>query len=80
VEASYTLKWPESAFLVEREHNAEFTANFVRVTYSSMITPPSIYDISFDTKVMTLRKEKGAYYHINIQCNALQPHTFLCIR
>jgi oligopeptidase B len=54
----YSLTWPEAAYLVERENNREFKSNFIRLKYSSMVTPPSIYDFNFDTKLLTLQRQK----------------------
>jgi len=52
------LSFPETLYSVSCSVNKEFESAFVRLSYSSLVTPPSIYDYNFATNEMVLRKEK----------------------
>lgn len=54
-----TLDWPEPAYVVKPERNAEFAARYVRVAYSSLVTPPAVYDVHFDGRTRTLVQEQA---------------------
>ena len=40
-------------------HNPDYKADFVRLTYSSMTTPPTVYDMPFQTGQLDLRKRQA---------------------
>ena len=52
------LTFPEDVFEAAIGHNPMFNQTHVRVTYTSMITPQSVYDYTVSSGVMTLRKQK----------------------
>src|SRR5207247_1154145 len=51
--ASHHVEFPEPAYDVEPEGNAEFAAGAYRFRYQSFVTPPSIFD--YDTVARELR-------------------------
>ncbi len=49
---------PEPVYEVGLGTNAEFAQKHVRLGYSSLVTPPSVFDYSLDDASLTLRKEQ----------------------
>jgi oligopeptidase B len=54
--ASHRIGFPETAYALAPNANAEFDATTYRYTYQSFITPPSVYDYDFETRQSTLLK------------------------
>ncbi len=50
------LEFDESVYVVEFENNIDFSEDYLRVYYSSPVTPGSIYDIDLNTSEKVLRK------------------------
>jgi oligopeptidase B len=55
---SYDMEFPEPLYRVGLVGNAEYDTASVRISYTSMVTPDSIYDVDLVTRTMTLRKRK----------------------
>src|SRR3954451_940752 len=55
---SYDMEFPEPLYRVGLVGNAEYDTASVRINYTSMVTPDSIYDVDLVTLTMTLRKRK----------------------
>ncbi|BEL10431.1 S9 family peptidase [Actinoplanes sichuanensis] len=56
--ASYDMEFPEPLYSVGLAGNPEYETSSVRISYTSMITPDSIFDVDLITRSMTLRKQK----------------------
>ena len=54
--SSYSIKFPEELFRASIDTNPEFTQDFIRVSYESMITPDTVFDYSLAEKRLTTRK------------------------
>ncbi|MCZ2127311.1 MAG: S9 family peptidase [Anaerolineales bacterium] len=50
------VQFPEASYSVQPEGNAEFKSDFLRVKYSSLITPPTIADIRLDNAEWDVKK------------------------
>ncbi|WP_433299824.1 S9 family peptidase [Actinoplanes sp. CA-030573] len=55
---SYDMPFPEPLYSVGLTGNAEYDTGTVRISYTSMVTPESVYDVDLVTRQMTLRKQK----------------------
>jgi oligopeptidase B len=55
---AYDMGFPEPLYSVGLGGNPEYDTNSVRIGYTSMVTPESVYDVDLVTRVMTLRKRK----------------------
>ncbi|HYC60422.1 MAG TPA: S9 family peptidase [Thermoanaerobaculia bacterium] len=53
---SHRINFPEPAYAVFPNANAEFDTNAYRYTYQSFITPSSVYDYDLDSRKQTLLK------------------------
>ena len=53
---SHDVAFPESAYGVFPGGNAEFETKVVRFTYSSLVTPNSVFDYAMDLRTRELRK------------------------
>lgn len=53
---SHRVSFPEPAYAVFPNANAEFDTNVYRYTYQSFITPTSVYDYDLDSRKQTLLK------------------------
>jgi oligopeptidase B len=51
---AYDISFPEPIHTVGLSANAEYVTDGIRVAYSSLITPPSIFDYGLATREMTL--------------------------
>ena len=61
-----TLSFPEPTYSVYAQSGPEFQTNIVRFTYTSLITPASVFDYDMDTQERELKKETpvlGGYDH-----------------
>jgi oligopeptidase B len=56
--ASYDMPFPEPLYSVSLANNPEYDTTAVRISYTSMVTPDSIYDVDLVTRTMVLRKQK----------------------
>ncbi len=54
-----TLSFPENVFEASISTNPEFETSHLRLSYQSMVTPPSTYDYHFGSQQLELKKEKG---------------------
>ncbi|MBJ23859.1 MAG: oligopeptidase B [Euryarchaeota archaeon] len=54
----HQLEFPESAYVVGLGSNLEFNSKCVRITYSSMVTPQTIFDYNVANKELILVKQK----------------------
>lgn len=50
------ITFPEPAYGFFEGANPEFNTNILRFTYTSLITPPSVFDYNMDTNQRTLKK------------------------
>jgi oligopeptidase B len=55
---AYDMEFPEPLYSVGLAANPEYDTNSVRIGYTSMVTPESVYDVDLVTRAMTLRKRK----------------------
>ena len=55
---NHTIALPESVYGVSSGDNFEYSSEFIRLNYTSLITPETIYDYHVDTKELELRKQK----------------------
>ncbi|MEV6492216.1 S9 family peptidase [Actinoplanes sp. NPDC051633] len=55
---SYDVEFPEPLYSVGLSSNPEYDTSTVRIGYTSMITPDSVYDVDLVTREMTLRKQR----------------------
>jgi oligopeptidase B len=55
---SYDMEFPEPLYSVGLAGNPEYDTGSVRISYTSMVTPDSIYDVDLVTRTMMLRKQK----------------------
>ncbi|MEE3134970.1 MAG: S9 family peptidase [Candidatus Thermoplasmatota archaeon] len=55
----HKLEFPESAYVVGLGSNMEYNSDTVRITYSSMITPHTIFDYVVSNKEFKLVKQKN---------------------
>ncbi|MBI1808325.1 MAG: S9 family peptidase [Gemmatimonadetes bacterium] len=55
-EASHDVSFPEPAYGVDLTRNPEFATNTLRFVYSSLVTPPSVFDYDVVTRERVLVK------------------------
>src|SRR3954454_17123039 len=55
---SYDMEFPEPLYSVGLAVNPEYDTNSVRISYTSMVTPESVFDVDLVTRSMSLRKQK----------------------
>jgi oligopeptidase B len=53
----YYIAFPEPAYEVYEDANPEFNTSILRFSYTSLITPRSIFDYHLDTQTQELKKE-----------------------
>ncbi|GIE36811.1 protease [Actinoplanes italicus] len=56
--AAYDMDFPEPLYSVGLAGNPEYETSSVRIAYTSLVTPDSVYDVDLNTRSMTLRKQK----------------------
>jgi oligopeptidase B len=56
--ASYDMEFPEPLYSVGLAGNPEYETSSVRIAYTSLVTPDSVYDVDLVTRSLTLRKQK----------------------
>jgi oligopeptidase B len=54
----YDISFPEPIYTVEPGDNAEYDTSIFRLSYTSLVTPDSVYDCDLDTGTLTLRKQR----------------------
>jgi len=52
----HDVEFPESVFSISSGNNPEFSQDFVRINYNSMITPSTVFDYKVTSKVLITRK------------------------
>lgn len=57
-EAAYEIEFPEPLYDVGPAGNPEFSTNRLRLSYTSMVTPPSVYDYDLATHELILLKQR----------------------
>ncbi|SCG47593.1 S9 family peptidase [Micromonospora inositola] len=55
---AYDIDFPEPIYSVGLDANPEYRASEVRLRYTSLVTPDSVYDYDLVTRQMVLRKQK----------------------
>ncbi|WP_122975886.1 S9 family peptidase [Actinoplanes teichomyceticus] len=55
---TYDMTFPEPLYSVGLGSNPEYDTAAVRISYTSLITPDSVFDVDLITRSMTLRKQK----------------------
>ena len=55
--ATHDISFPEVAYGVSLAGNAQYDLGTLRFTYSSLVTPNSVYDYAMDTRTRELRKQ-----------------------
>ncbi|BCY05083.1 oligopeptidase B [Actinoplanes sp. L3-i22] len=55
---AYDMEFPEPLYSVGLSGNPEYDTAAVRITYTSLVVPDSVYDVDLVTRTMTLRKRK----------------------
>lgn len=56
--ASHTIDFPEPVYKTSVGSNAIFDTDTVRINYTSMVTPASVYDYNMDTRERELKKQQ----------------------
>jgi oligopeptidase B len=56
-EEAYYIDFPEPAYNVHPEGNAEYKTNTLRFNYTSLVTPPSVFDYDMAAKTRELKKQ-----------------------
>ncbi len=54
----YDIAFPEAVYSVGMNANLEYVTDSIRIAYTSLITPHSIYDYDLTTREMVLRRQK----------------------
>jgi oligopeptidase B len=57
-EGEHVIRFPEAVGTVSLGDNREFATDRVRVGYTSMVTPPSVFDYVVATRELALRKQQ----------------------
>lgn len=55
---SHTISAPEPAYVFALDANPEFQTATLRYTYTSLVTPPSVYDYDMDKRTRDLKKQQ----------------------
>jgi oligopeptidase B len=56
--SAYDIEFPETLYAVSPAGNPEFTTERLRLSYTSMITPPSVYDYDLAARELILLKRR----------------------
>lgn len=56
-DAEHYVEFPESVYSAGPTGNVEFKTNILRFTYTSLVTPPSVFDYNMDTRERELKKQ-----------------------
>jgi oligopeptidase B len=52
----HDIQFPEAVYTYSGSSNPDFNGNSIRMTYSSLITPPTVYDYNLDTREFEEKK------------------------
>ena len=55
---SFEIVFPEPLYSVDMGPNREFETNMIRLNYTSLVTPDSVYDYDLTTRELLLRRQK----------------------
>ncbi|TKK89446.1 S9 family peptidase [Herbidospora galbida] len=55
---AYEIEWPEPLYDVAPSGNAEYVTNRLRLGYTSMVTPPSVYDYDLRSRELILLRRR----------------------
>ncbi|WP_433827990.1 S9 family peptidase [Actinoplanes sp. CA-015351] len=55
---AYDMPFPEPIYSVGLAGNPEYETSSVRISYTSLVTPESVFDVDLVSRAMTLRKQK----------------------
>jgi oligopeptidase B len=56
---AYDISFPEPLYTVETGGNPEYATGQIRLAYTSMVTPESVYDFDLASRELLLRKQKA---------------------
>jgi oligopeptidase B len=71
---AHGIDFPEPAYAAGLGENAEFETATLRFEYTSLVTPPSVFDYDMETRVRVLKKQMavlGGYDPSQYQCERL---------
>jgi oligopeptidase B len=54
---AWEIDFPESVFSVTPSQNAEYTTGEFRLSYESLVTPPTVYDYEIASRSLVMRKQ-----------------------
>ena len=57
-ETEYYIEFPEPVYTTYRDDNPEFDSEVLRFSYTSLVTPESVYDYNLKDKTRELRKQE----------------------
>ncbi len=70
----HPIKFPEPVYSYTKGSNADYNTSTVRFTYSSLVTPRSVFDYDMGTRELTLQKQQevlGGYNPDDYECKQL---------
>lgn len=70
----YTIPFDEEVYVVSIGTNVDPNSSFVRIVYTSLTTPTSIYDFNFESLELNLKKQEevvGGYEPKDYQCKRI---------
>jgi oligopeptidase B len=56
--ATHAIEFPEPVYTAGVGPNAEFETHSLRIEYSSLVTPPSVYDYDMASRIRVLKKQE----------------------
>ncbi|RDV36480.1 S9 family peptidase [Bradymonadaceae bacterium TMQ3] len=59
----HTIAMPEQTYSLRFSENPEFSADTIRFTYSSLVTPRSVFDYTLPTRALDLQKETTVHHY-----------------
>lgn len=57
-DATYSIDFPEAVYSYDTHGNPDFNSDLLRFTYTSLVTPQSVYDYNMKTRERELKKER----------------------
>merc|ERR1711879_775226 len=58
VDENHFVAFPEASFSCEYQDNAEFDTDYLRLKYSSPVTPQTVYDYDMTNRSLLFRRQK----------------------
>jgi oligopeptidase B len=55
---TYSVEFPEAVYSYDTHSNPDFNSNLLRYTYTSLVTPQSVFDYDMKTRTRELKKER----------------------